>query len=1286
MGACREMQNENIQWIDCGPFANRSEELAKHTIMEAFGTHTDMGAWIVLSNLMSAYKPFQTPDEIDLVAIGSHGVLAVEIKHWDAAYIQANPEIAKLEAHKIEMKARRLAGRIKTVSPGVHVTARMLLTKANKTPLDEVEGVRLHVLKEIASLFIMDSGSPLTASQMNHCAEILKPTAGISLTGRLPQFRDIEDLTLISGPEERFHREYRGVRASARERVILHWYDLTAATHKKPEELAHREYLSYQLLQKEAFVPRIIDSFQPATEYPGEIYFFTISDPMAPTLRERSKDETWTREQRLAFSMECLRALSRMHSQAWQGEARPIFHRGLTPESILVGHDNNPIFIQFQWAKIADSETVSQGNVTKSMASSEYTPPEVIKNGLGIADGVSDIYALCESMKIMFSADEAVEILAQGTISEPHERIALDTLIDRFTALAAPVSPHADERGLPAPAYWAEGTDIVLPGHDEGDTRFRVLGGLGGGGVGRTFKVVQVNHKTGEEFGFYVAKTVNSEEDAVGILDSYRRVRPLLHDGAAIVYEIAEPWEPNKPLALLQWIEGDPLSSYAEVLSLYAEDLEQSLEELLLHWISQVCRALVPIHQGGYIHGDISPGNLIVSGSNITLTDYDAVTAVGQVVRRYNPRFGSPRVLQNRPVRCSDDIFSLAASMAEVLADRGPFLWGNHRDVERGVNPQCIGTLDSDVIREFLLRATSSEGEAFEDAASVIKFLATKTNGSVELKVPKALRPEIAPRLLEILQTYPGSLYGNTETRGLDSRFAEETYVVTTLDSALESDVVKGATSMIVLLGNAGDGKTALIQHLLQNLGLPMPNSAQRTFQSRLKNGKTLYVNLDGSASYDDRSSQDLLDEFFLPFMGTEFPDDRVHVLAINSGPLKQWLETAESSLLTTRLYDALMSQSHSRDPRVRVIDLNARSLVGEYQGEQVVAEFVETLFVRLIGSADESDPWGACVSCSAQSRCSAHQSVQYLRNPQDGPQIQRRFEGLLQMVHQRGEVHITARELRAALSYGFFGPYSCQDLHDNPDLEPKPFFHRLFDASAPGRQGELLEEVAWLDPAIEIEPAIDRQLLRQGQPLDYLRRQAYFFEKDEGLIPRLHQGKHHRDFIRLPVATIEQRQETLKRLLNGLSRLGGLPQRAMQSSRGLSLRVPARVDTESVFWVEKAIERFEIRVPSAPEVVPFLPTWVDLVYRNSFGKEDVLAMGLELFDFLLEASEGAQVAADIRSADIYARLSVFVQRLAEEDRRTMWAWNPIDGEAIYKIEADGESDIQPIRVRKEEI
>ncbi len=1259
-----------LTWIDCGPPANQSEEIAKVAIHEWFRSHPGLGHWIVLSNLMISYKPYETPDEVDLVAIGPSGVLAIEIKHWGSEFFTKNPDVVNDEAHRIESKARRMGSKVKKIQSDAWVVSKFLFTKANKPPAQEVEGVSISVLKDLSHLF---SPEPRRLMHpVNRFAEILVPAVKTNLSGKLSRFHGIENLTLVSPPKERFHREYRGVKTKDRESVILHWYDLTSTNHKMPTELAEREFRVYQVLQKESFVPRVLDSFQPAVEYPGEVYFFTIADPTAPTLEERSTDSRWTRDDRIRFAIECVLSLKRMHSEIERGDnGGAIFHRGITPKSVLVTYDGHPIFNRFQWAKLTEAQTIASGSLAPHIAA-RFTPPEVAAQGLGNADGRSDIYSLCESLKIAFAEDDQVlALLARGTVSDPGGRATLDDLEGGFRDLLRPQDDDEPRQERILPQYWSEGTEVSLRGDDERQV-FQVLEKLGFGGIGQTFKVVQVDRDTREEFGLYVAKTINNQADAKTALRSYWLARPALKEGAATIYEVAHEWDPTRPMAILRWVSGDPLASYAGVLALQADDLGISLEELLVSWITATCRALQPLHLVGLVHGDVSPGNIIVDGSTVTLTDYDAVTRSGEPVQHFNPKFASPQIKAGSNSSCSDDIFAVAATFASVLCDQDPFLWDSTLAPDRGINLDTLSAFELGRLKEFFARAASPDpSERFVDAFAAVAFL---SEVPLELPVPRPplLEPKVAVRLTEILNAYPGSKHGNIETRGLDSPFAKDTYVETSLDAQLLADVSGRKVAMVILLGNAGDGKTAILQRLLKRLGCDVPSSSQRVWETDSPTGKHLYVNLDGSAMFDGRSSQELLDEFFAPYLGDELPDERLHILAINSGPLKQWLSRAEDSYLVRLLHDVLLGKP-MRDTRIRIVDLNARSLVGRFQEDVLTTEFIDALLDRFLTSPDGSDPWDVCHSCSAQSRCTAFHSVSSLRDSVLGPQIRLRFSHLLQMVHQRGVVHVTARELRSAVSYSFFGIDSCDDLHSEPDSTPREFFDRVFEISD-GRQGELLRELAWLDPALELEPELDRHLVRSGLPLATARRRAYFFEPNQKRIPVLHQGRYYQHFLELCRPESGKSASVMNDLLDGLSRIGNLPHLAYDASSGLSLKVPARAETESVFWVEKPRESFRIRVGEGSDLIDWLPVEIDLVYSNRHGGENVLTMGLELFDFLMAAHDGARPPADIRSSDMYGRLDIFMQRLAEEDRRRIEAWTPLHADTIYTIEVDASS------------
>src|SRR5207253_1383328 len=117
------------------------------------------------------------------------------------------------------------------------------------------------------------------------------------------------NLELRSPKDQRFHRIYKGSHPTRRDRVVLHLYDLSAIDDKNAETKARREFEALHRLQLHPWAPRILDSFQDAPGYTGEMFFFTVVDPAAPSLSERAEDSTWGAGARAEFARNAVQAL-----------------------------------------------------------------------------------------------------------------------------------------------------------------------------------------------------------------------------------------------------------------------------------------------------------------------------------------------------------------------------------------------------------------------------------------------------------------------------------------------------------------------------------------------------------------------------------------------------------------------------------------------------------------------------------------------------------------------------------------------------------------------------------------------------------------------------------------------------------------------------------------------------------------------------------------------------------------------------------------------------------------
>jgi serine/threonine protein kinase len=1318
--------------FSCGPAANESELSAFRHLKTCLQSTPGTDKWVLLTNLAFSVTHQLQSDEIDVVVIGPSGVRVIEVKHWTAQWVEVNADLVAQEADRVTNKARKIGRTLRKIVPNLpRVDGAILLTqepsKVKRLGGRDVRGVRFYLLSEWKAAIAFDSSITLRPQQVTMLGRSLEPKTAVALDGSLRRLAGYVNMELQTPKEERFHRVYKGRHPARRDRVVLHLYDLSASDEKNAEAKARREYDALHALQLHSWAPRILDSYQDAPGYAGEMFFFTLVDPAAPSLEDRAADGSWETTGRLAFARSAVRAVKELHETGAGGA--PMVHRNLTPKTILVKHDNSPILTGFDRAKIPSDISVTTTGVPTSVADGTLAP-EVRAQGLGAADLRSDVYSLCACLTRLFQAREgetsrkAEEILSKGMAEEPEARTTLLGLEGSLSQLLGESVPPPP----PPPArFWTEDQVVRFRDRD-----YRIVARLGSGGVGTTFKVVEIDRPTKEELGTYVAKVAHKAETGRRVLKAYSLARSHLgrHPGLSAIFEVAREWRENNFIALMTWIEGTPLREFAGVFPLLAEEQQETSSEALgLRWLRTMCEALDVLHRNGLVHGDVSPRNMIVAGGDLVLTDYDFVGKIGELNAAPGTiLYCSSSYQDKRPASPSDDIYALAASFFHVVFEKEPFQYGGTQAKERGLNWEGVDREEWPTLAPFLEKATHGDPEhrfiSVADALLALhasqpieahaetepqETMAETVAGGDAQKDPQAiLREEQVGWLSSLLESYPGSLRGNRETRGLDTDFAAETYVETGLEESLLRDIRERRVRLVVLCGNAGDGKTALLQHLAARLGLGRHPSSERILEGRLDDGLLVRMNLDGSAAWRGRSADELLDEFLEPFQEGPPTLDGVHLLAINDGRLLEWVEGVESrragneTPLTKELYDLLEGGSGVQESHVRFINLNQRSLVGSVTPDRkrIETSFLDRLLDHLYGGERASSIWAPCQSCSAKNRCEVFRATRIfgpdgLRDmaPKDiRSRARQRLFDALQAVHLRGETHVTVRELRAALVYVLFGIHFCKDYHGE-SVPALPYWDRAFSPDSPGRQGEVLRELARFDPRLEAHPQIDRYLLTKPSPdssktaphydhltLESARRRAFFEWTEEHIVQiagdryalDLARGRHLRLFRDLALAKGAEEQANLcMRLCGGISRLEDLPPQALDRRDVVPLRITPRTPTETAFWVEKPLSAFRLETEKIPLAakVDRLHRQACLIYRYRDGREERLSLGAELFHVLLELSDGYQLG-DISTDDTFAHLSIFVQRLAREDEREMLAWNPMHDQDTYRIGA----------------
>ena len=324
------------------------------------------------------------------------------------------------------------------------------------------------------------------------------------------------------------------------------------------------------------------------------------------------------------------------------------------------------------------------------------------------------------------------------------------------------------------------------------------------------------------------------------------------------------------------------------------------------------------------------------------------------------------------------------------------------------------------------------------------------------------------------------STNSNAGTRSGTSEESFDLYVATRLDERLTHDVLQGLFRLVIITGNAGDGKTAFLDRLLTVAAAdgpvrPVRHGNGADFQ--LPSGLRLRTNSDGSQDEGDRANDDVLHEFFAPFGGDDLAGTagETRLIAINEGRLVDFLTTHRERFpaLSERVWQGLGGSGPPAP--VLVVNLNRRSLLSEKD------ELDGPVFDRLLNRMTHENHWEACDSCPLARTCYARHNALTFRHPSAGPKVRSRLRQLFQLTELRGLQHLTIRDVQSALAFMLTSARSCEQIHelyggDQGEEILDGFYFTSWTGTA-GTRDRLLALLARVDVAGVADPALDRRL-----------------------------------------------------------------------------------------------------------------------------------------------------------------------------------------------------------------
>jgi len=841
-----------------------------------------------------------------------------------------------------------------------------------------------------------------------------------------------------------------------------------------------------------------------------------------------------TFDQKLQVMRDVLSALDHAHRHE-------VIHRNLTPDAILVTKGGQARVTGFDFARVGKNRTSTIADQVVDDLEAAYQAPECFKDPTQ-ASIASDLYAAglifyelltgelpFESVDQMMEADGRFpmkpsehkpdlpkgidEWLQKFCEFDPEERHAsaaiarkgLDDLIlpeaknDQSTGESIGTPEQGARRAAPKDGRGDSAPEIDLMNLPQDfilADRFRIQKKLGSGGFGVAYKVF-------DSLGDVVRVIKLVTKDRRSVYERLRREYKTLTNLPDHPHVVKVIWADRMndakqtPYIVFEYVEGLDVSDLIDAEALSLDDAVRIVRE--------AAEGLAHLHKHGVYHQDVKPSNLLWTDKGVRIIDFNVAVSENDEVqggggtRRYLPPDYDYSSEPGATDRMDRDLYALGITFYECLTGKYPFDDPTPPIKTQPKDPRQFkgcADLSSSLVNVLVKMIAPERKDRF---ASVDEFLTAMvevkrlrsvlTTGEIGAgpKVVSKLgfeptKPNTNPFVTHLLTLYSQSQVSNAGTRGLDE-VGKATYVPTYLDEKLKPALLKGEFRLVIISGNAGDGKTAFIQQFeafAESKGAQMQRGANgAVFQLK---GHTYQSNYDGSQDEGDERNDAVLQKFFAPFAGkdaSDWPENQTRLIAINEGRLVDFFleHEEEFPLLAKQIQQGLAGAAP--EGGIAVINLNLRSVVAEPEEGQ------PSILERLIARMTQQEYWQACEKCDLKGKCFAYHNARTFQDPVAGPKVIERLKMLYTITHLRGRLHITMRDLRSALAFMLVGTQDCDGIHQLYQNGGEETQNRILDGfyfnswlgGAEGSNDRLIALLREIDVAQVSNPDLDRKL-----------------------------------------------------------------------------------------------------------------------------------------------------------------------------------------------------------------
>ncbi len=211
--------------------------------------------------------------------------------------------------------------------------------------------------------------------------------------------------------------------------------------------------------------------------------------------------------------------------------------------------------------------------------------------------------------------------------------------------------------------------------------RYQLIKKIGEGGLAEVYQAQDMS------LGRSVAVKVLREQytrDPTFLVNFHREAQSAAKLNNAYIVAVFDFGQyQNRPYIVMEWIDGPDLRTVINEKAVIPVD--QAVDYTI-----QVCSAVGAAHRAGLVHGDLKPGNILITPNNqAKVADFGLARALGESAMDEGevvwgtPAYFAPEQASGDLVLPATDVYAIGIILYEMVSGRVPFVGVDDQDVAR---------------------------------------------------------------------------------------------------------------------------------------------------------------------------------------------------------------------------------------------------------------------------------------------------------------------------------------------------------------------------------------------------------------------------------------------------------------------------------------------------------------------------------------------------------------------------------------------------------------------------